>query len=77
VEPLARSAAPADLLVAALSYEAHGVYNEALRLYERLAELVPSEGNFQRALASYYERAGLLEQAKAAAAKAKKLLNGT
>jgi hypothetical protein len=58
LKPLLESKSPSDVLLAAISYEAHGVYDEALRLYERLAKLSPDEANFQLALASYYERAG-------------------
>ena len=43
LEPLAKSDSPADLLLAAVCYEAHGIFGEALRVYERLAELVPDE----------------------------------
>lgn len=73
VKPLAISKQPADWLVAAVSYEAHGVYGEALRLYEKLAEHSPQEPNYQSALASYYERAGRKDLAAKAREKAKSL----
>jgi hypothetical protein len=73
LKPLAASADEADLLLAAVTYQAYGVYGEALALYEKLAEKQPNEPNFQLALASYYERAGRQEEAKAARDKAKKL----
>jgi hypothetical protein len=69
----AASADVAELLLAAATYEAHGVYEEALALYEKLAEKLPAEANVQVALAGYYERAGRPEQAKAAREKARKL----
>jgi hypothetical protein len=77
LKPLLVSKASADLLLAAVSYEAHGVYDEALRLYERLAELSPQEANFQIALASYYDRAGRKDLAQRARERAKKLGAGT
>ena len=70
---LQESKAPADWLVAASLYEAHGVYDEALRLYEKLAAQAPHEPGFQVALASYYTRAGQPERAAQARAAAKKL----
>ncbi len=73
IKPLTESKDPADLLLAAMSYQEHGVYEEALALYERLAKLLPKEGQYQAALADYYERAGRLEEAKKALAKAKQL----
>ncbi len=73
LKPLLESKAPADLLLAAVSYEAHGVYDEALRLYERLADLSPDEANFQMALASYYDRAGRKDLAEKARKRARKL----
>lgn len=73
LKPLAASTEVADLLLAAVTYEAHGLYDEALALYEKLAEKQPAEANFQVALASYYERGGRTDQARAAREKAKKL----
>jgi hypothetical protein len=73
LKPLAASADVADVLLAAVTYEAHGVHDEALALYVKLAEKLPTEANFQIALASYYERGGLTDQAKAAREKAKHL----
>jgi hypothetical protein len=73
VKPLAASAEEADLLLAAVTYQAYGAYGEALALYEKLAAKEPEEPSFQLALASYYERAGRADQAEAARAKAKKL----
>ena len=72
LKPLLENKAPADLLLAAVSYEAHGVYDEALRLYERLAEMSHNEANFQVALASYYDRAGRKDLAEKARERAKK-----
>jgi hypothetical protein len=73
LKPLMASKASADLLLAAVSYEAHGVYDEALRLYERLADSSPNEANFQITLASYYDRAGRKDLAERALERAKKL----
>jgi tetratricopeptide (TPR) repeat protein len=73
IKPLEDSKDAADLVLATVSYEAHGVYDEALRLYQRLAELAPDEANFQVALASYYDRAGRKDLADKARARAKKL----
>jgi hypothetical protein len=73
VKPLAGSTDPADQLLAATLYEAHGVSGEALALYEKLAGQRPTEPNFQLALASYYERAGRADRVEAVRAKAKKL----
>lgn len=73
MKTLVMSKAPADWLLAAAAYEAHGVYDQALVLYEKLAEKSPQEANYQVALASYYDRAGRADKAKAAREKAKKL----
>jgi len=73
LKKLADSDDPVSWLLAATTYEAHGVYGAALRLYEKLAEKFPREGNYQVALASYYERAGQPDKAKAAREKAKQL----
>jgi tetratricopeptide (TPR) repeat protein len=53
----------ADLLMAATVYEAHGVYDEALRMYQLLAKQSPKEANFHATLANYYERAGRPQEA--------------
>jgi hypothetical protein len=71
--PLVAGDAPADLLLAALTYQEHGVYEEALALFERLAKLAPKEAPFQAALADYYERAGRREEAREALDRAKRL----
>ena len=73
LKPLLASKNQGDLLLAAVSHEAHGVYDEALRLYERLAHAAPEEANFQVALANYYERAGRKDLAQKARDKAKQL----
>jgi hypothetical protein len=73
LKPLAQSDDPADWLLAAVIYEAHGVYGESLALYEKLAQKQPNEANYQVALASYYERGGRTDKAEAAKEKAKKL----
>jgi tetratricopeptide (TPR) repeat protein len=74
--PLADLPTKADaaaLLLAAVTYEAHGVYDKAIGLYEELARRVPDAPNFQEALANYYERAGRADKAKAAQKKAAEL----
>jgi hypothetical protein len=57
---------PAELVLAAATFEAHRVYDRALPLYERLGRRLPNEPNFQRALARLYARAGRPAQAQAA-----------
>lgn len=74
VKHLRDSKSAEDLLLAATLYEAHGVYEEALKLYERLAEMSPGEAGFQNALASYYERAGRKDMAELARKRAKRLV---
>jgi hypothetical protein len=73
LEPLAKSKDAGDKLLAAVAYESRGVFDEALRLYEQLAEAAPKEGNFQAALAYYYERAGRPDKAKTARDRAREL----
>jgi len=73
LRPLETSSNPADLVVAAVGYEAHGIYDQALKLYEKLARRSPDAAAFQTALANYYERAGRPDQAKAARERAEKL----
>jgi tetratricopeptide (TPR) repeat protein len=64
---------PGDWLLAAAVYEARGVHDKALPLYERLAARWPEAPNFQRALAAYYDRAGRPDRAKEARGRAAKL----
>jgi hypothetical protein len=71
--PLVKEGQTPALLLAAVAYEAHGVYDEALRLYEKLAEAHPREPNYPLALANYYERAGRPDKARAAREKAREL----
>jgi tetratricopeptide (TPR) repeat protein len=73
VKPLASSKDPADQLLAAATYEAYVDYDDALRLYERLADRLPESVNVQLALARLYKRAGRYDLAEAAQEKAKKL----
>jgi hypothetical protein len=73
LEPLGRSDDVGDLVLAATTYEAHGVYDRALALYERLAKMDPHNAVFQEALASYYERAGRPADAQVARAQARQL----
>jgi hypothetical protein len=73
VKPLAASKDPAEVLLAAMAYEASGAHGEALAAFERLAALAPEEGNYQTALASYYERAGRKDDAAKARERAQKL----
>jgi hypothetical protein len=73
LKPLVAGGEEADLLLAAVAYEDHGVYGEALAVYEQLVAKRPEEANYQVALANYYERAGRTKEAEAAREKAKKL----
>jgi hypothetical protein len=73
VKPLAEGRDPADLLLAALTYHAFGVYDEALPLFERLARLEPNDVYLQATRAEYYTRAGRLREAREALERAKAL----
>jgi len=73
LKALTASKAPEDWVTAAALYEAHGAIGQALPLYEKLAERFPREPAYQVALASYYQRAGRLDRAKKASARAKEL----
>lgn len=64
---------PAVLLSVAAVYHQHGVYDHALRLYERLAALKPAEPFVRAALADCYEKAGRLAEAEAAHERAEAL----
>jgi tetratricopeptide (TPR) repeat protein len=68
--PLAAGSDPADVLLAAASYRAHGLEDEALALFERLSQLAPAEPAFHAIRADYYQRAGRLVEARAARARA-------
>jgi hypothetical protein len=72
LEPLVKGGDRADLLLAAATYHAYGVYDQALALYERLAREVPGEPAFHAACAAYYERGGRLDEARKALERAKK-----
>src|SRR5262249_19665379 len=62
------------VLLAALTYDAYGVYDEALRLFERASNLSPDVAEFYALRAKYYyEPSGRVEQARQAWAKAEKL----
>jgi tetratricopeptide (TPR) repeat protein len=73
VRKLAASKDPADLLLAAMAYESYKVHDEALKLFEKLAELQPDAVNYQLALSRYYTHAGREDLARQALAKAEKL----
>ena len=70
--PLKTSTDPADVALAAVSYEAHGVYDEALAAYQELARQMPNDSKLQSTLANYYDRAGARDLADAARMRAKK-----
>jgi hypothetical protein len=70
---LAASADPADWLLAAAAYEAEGVYDRALPLYERLARQAPDNLDYQLALVRYYVRAGRKDEARKAQERVKAL----
>ena len=60
----ARGSEPSGLLEAALTFEQHGVYDEAAAAYERLAAQNPDEPVFRAALAELRQRAGLAEKGR-------------
>jgi tetratricopeptide (TPR) repeat protein len=64
---------PAGWLLAAALYESHGVYEEAIRLYEKAAKKRPEQGNIHRALERCYKRVGLDARAAAAGKQAEKV----
>jgi hypothetical protein len=64
----------AELLAAALACTKLGAYAEALATYERLARLAPEVTAYQAALADLYTRAGRLDAARRARAKAESML---
>lgn len=71
--PLLKDGKTPELLLAAVTYEAHGVYDDALCLYKQLADLQPQEANYLLALGNYYERAGWLDLARTTREQAKEL----
>jgi tetratricopeptide (TPR) repeat protein len=73
LKKLVESKDATDWLLAAVMYEAHGVYTEALALYEKLTRDFPKQANYHKALANYYERAGRTEEAEKERKEAKKL----
>jgi hypothetical protein len=73
LKPLEASKEPADLLLAAVAYESHNVFDRALALYERLAEARKDEAGYHLALANYYERAGRKDKAEAARKRAEEI----
>jgi hypothetical protein len=64
LRPLSESMDPADLLVAAATYQAHGVHDEALALYERLSRLSPRDPFFHAIRSAYYRLAGRQDEAR-------------
>lgn len=68
-----RDSDPADLMLAAVTYETYGVHDEALRVYEWLAEKAPREALFPLILSRYYKQAGRKDKAREALEQAKKL----
>jgi len=70
-DALAKSDDPADLLAAGVVFTAHGVDDQAIKVYERLAELAPTEALYHELLAGLYHRAGRPTDAKRAAEAAK------
>jgi hypothetical protein len=77
LKPLAASAEPEKMILAAAGYEAHGVYDQALPLYEKLARKDPDSAAIESVLANYYERAGHPEKARAARRNADELRTRT
>jgi hypothetical protein len=64
LQPLAASKDVSDLLLAALGYEAYGIYDDALEVYEKLVQAAPREVHYLIACARYYEQAGRTDDAK-------------
>jgi hypothetical protein len=77
VKALAASKAPAEMLLAALSYHSYGAFDDALPLFERLVGLRPGEPELYAALAGYYRRAGRPEESKMALDRARVLRGRT
>jgi hypothetical protein len=73
VRKLADSDDPADLLLAAATYEGYRIYDEALKLFEKLAQKQPKVARYHEALARYYRHAGRLDKAREAQEQANKL----
>jgi hypothetical protein len=75
VKALVESTNSADVLLAAVTYEAedYRLYDRALAAYERLCQLRPNEAAFQAARATRYERAGRPDAAAKAWEVAEKL----
>ncbi len=63
LKPLAESDNPNDWLLAATAYHNFAAYNEALPLFEKLANRRPRQAFLQAVLAGYYSRAGLPDKA--------------
>src|SRR5579884_1725014 len=70
LRPLAAGGDADGWLLAATLYDAYGALNEALPLFEKVAERRPDQGNVQAVLARYYGLAGQPEKAAAARKKA-------
>lgn len=64
---------PADWMLAAEAYSACGLYDEAVEVYEKLAEKRPKSAGVWRILSRYYDLAGRQDDAKKAQAKAELL----
>jgi tetratricopeptide (TPR) repeat protein len=73
VKKLAESDDVENLLLAVAAFEGYGVYNEALRVFEKLARLQPGVARYQLGLGRYYQYAGDADKAREALEKAKKL----
>jgi hypothetical protein len=73
VRKLAEGGGVEGLLLAAAAFEGYGVYDEALRVFEKLARLQPGVARYQLALARYYRHAGRPDKAREALERAKKL----
>jgi len=71
--PLAASDDPAELLLAAGLYDSRGALDEVLKVFERLARLLPGDANIQDNLAGLYDLGGRQDRAKSARDRAKHL----
>lgn len=73
VRELAESDNPEDLLLAAAAYEAYGVLDQTLAVFEKLTRLQPGVARYWEALERSYRHAGRPDEAQEASQKAKAL----
>jgi hypothetical protein len=71
--PLMHSDGPTDWLLAAEACEARAVFEEARKLYLKLADKLPDDARAQETLAGYYRNGGQIDLAEKAEAQARQL----